>query len=224
MIPVYRDADALRSLLTQLGDARAHGAEVIVVGTKDDSSSALIAQTGADLYLISQRGRGAQLGLGAEHATRELLWFLHADTQLPQNASALVCAALATHAWGRFDVAFDAATPMLKIVAWMMNRRSRWSGIATGDQGIFVRRDAYRAVGGFQLLPLMEDIALSDALRRAPEGGKPACIASKLITSSRKWQREGVLRTIARMWWWRFRFWRGVHPEILAKEYYSDFG
>jgi rSAM/selenodomain-associated transferase 2 len=223
VIPVFRDAEALRSLLAQLRDIREQGAEIIVVGTADDLSATSVATSGADRYLVSQRNRGMQLALGAAHATREWLWFLHADTRLPRDASVLVSNALASRPWGRFDVAFDPATPALRIVAWMMNRRSCWSGIATGDQGMFMRRDAYRAVGGFPPFPLMEDIALSRALRRSPEGGRPACIATSLTTSSRKWQRDGVVRTIIRMWWWRFRFWRGERPETLAKEYYRDF-
>jgi rSAM/selenodomain-associated transferase 2 len=223
VIPVFRDADALCSLLAQLSELRKQGAEIIVVGTTDESSAASLAESGADRYLTTQRNRGMQLAHGAAHATRELLWFLHADTRLPREASALVCNALTSRPWGRFDVAFDTASPSLRVVAWMMNRRSCWSGIATGDQGMFMRLDAYRAAGGFQPIPLMEDIALSRALRRASVGGQPACIATPLTTSSRKWQRDGVVRTIIRMWWWRFRFWRGERPEVLAKEYYSDF-
>jgi rSAM/selenodomain-associated transferase 2 len=222
VIPVYRDADALQSLLSQLKEAREGGAEVIVVGTPDDNLSADIARRGASRYIVAKRGRGAQLASGAAASSRALLWFLHADSILPTNAPALVCDALAARTWGRFDVAFDSDSLALRLVAAMMNLRSRWSRIATGDQGIFIRRDMYEAAGGFLAMPLMEDIALSNALRRLPNAGAPACIRQPLITSARKWQREGIVRTIVRMWWWRFRFWWGVRPETLAQEYYRD--
>jgi rSAM/selenodomain-associated transferase 2 len=222
VIPVYRDDAALTQLLAQLRDAREAGAELIVVGTTTDASSETIAKHAAVRYIAVERCRGAQLASGAAASSRELLWFLHADTKLAQDAPHLVCEALATHAWGRFDVAFDDASPLLRLVATMMNWRSRVSGIATGDQGIFVRRGTYNAIGGFQSIPIMEDIALSRALRESSVGGAPACIRTPLVTSARKWKREGVVKTIARMWVWRFRYWCGTSPAVLAREYYRD--
>lgn len=223
VIPVFRDSVALANLLAQLQDARDAGAEIIVVGTHDEQSSELIAQRDADRYLAVQRGRGLQMASGAAATTRELLWFLHADTRLPPNAAQLVCDALATHTWGRFDVALDAPGISFRVVAAFMNWRSRATGIATGDQGIFVRRASYEAVGGVPPIPLMEDIALSRKLRGWPGGGAPACIRPPLVTSARKWQRDGIVVTIVRMWRWRYRFWRGEHPKTLAQEYYRDF-
>jgi rSAM/selenodomain-associated transferase 2 len=226
VIPVYRDQRALESLLWQLKSARDHGAEIIVAGTHDDPGSLNVATERADRYVVSQRGRGIQLAAGAAACSpnRSLLWFLHADTQLPEsvNACARVLASLEHHAWGRFDIAFDDRSFFMRLIAVMMNARSRLTGIATGDQGMFVRRDVYRAVGGFPSFSMMEDVALSRALLRSAVGGRPSCVGMPIITSARKWQRDGVLRTIIRMWWWRFRFWWGESPETLAKEYYRD--
>ena len=105
---------------------------------------------------------------------------------------------------------------MLPIVAALMNGRSRLTGIATGDQAIFVTRDAFARVGGFPDIPLMEDIAFSSAMRRI---ARPACLAEKVTTSGRRWEKHGVWRTILTMWWLRLRFWFGVSPQTLAREY-----
>jgi rSAM/selenodomain-associated transferase 2 len=223
VIPVYRDAQALCTLLNQLRSAREQGAEIVVVGVRNDDSCVDIVQLEKCLYIASERGRGVQLAAGAAATSRSLLWFLHADTVLPANAAALVCGTLATQKWGRFDVRFDNDAMIFRIVAKMMNWRTQQSGIATGDQGIFVCRNVYETAGGFRLIPLMEDVALSCALRRPEIGGAPARIRHPIIASARKWEREGIVRTIVRMWWWRFRFWWGTSPETLAQEYYREF-
>jgi rSAM/selenodomain-associated transferase 2 len=223
VIPVYRDAQALCALLRQLRSAREQGAEIVVVGVHNDDSCIDVARLEKCRYIASERGRGIQLAAGATAASGSLLWFLHADVIVPARAAALVCSALAARKWGRFDVRFDNDAMIFQIVAKMMNWRTQKSGIATGDQGIFVCRNVYEAAGGFRLIPLMEDIALSRALRRPEMGGSPARIRHPIIASARKWEREGIIRTIVRMWWWRFRFWWGTNPETLAQEYYREF-
>ncbi len=222
VIPVFRDAQALKLLLRQLRTALDEGADVIVVGAHGDDSAAQCAKEEACRYVVTDRGRGTQLADGAEATDRSKLWFLHADSTLPKNAANAVCRALATHAWGRFDVRFGMNSGAFRVIAVMMNWRSRQTCIATGDQGIFVRRDVYNALGGYARIPLMEDVEFSARLRKSCEAGAPACIRDPIIISSRKWQREGVIRTVLRMWWWRFRFWWGTSPETLAQEYYRD--
>ncbi len=222
IVPVYRDDAALTTLLTQLRTARDHDLEVIVVGTSGDVAAETIASQHAARYLVSEKGRGAQLAAGANASTRSMLWFVHADSVLPSDAPSLVVAALAVHRWGRFDVRLDDPRFLLRCVAAVMNARSRWSRIFTGDQAMFVRRDLYDAVGGFQRISLMEDIAISRSLKRFPSAGRPACLRVKVTTSARKWQRDGVLKTILRMAWWRFRFWLGANPNDLAKAYYRE--
>jgi rSAM/selenodomain-associated transferase 2 len=159
------------------------------------------------------RGRALQMNAGARAAGGDALLFLHADTRLPAFAEDLVLNALKDHRWGRFDVQIDSGRRLLKAVACAMNLRSRLTGIATGDQAIFVRREAF---AGFPEIPLMEDIAFSSAMRR---GGRPACLRSRVLTSGRRWESRGVLRTIFLMWRLRLLYYLGAAPERLARLY-----
>jgi rSAM/selenodomain-associated transferase 2 len=170
--------------------------------------------------LPSPRGRGAQMNLGARQATGEVLLFLHADTRLPDSAFADIRGALKDPQClgGRFDVRLDGDHWMLKIIGAMISLRSRTTKIATGDQAIFVRRDIFEAIGGFPDIPLMEDIAFSRALRRA---GKVACLKSRVITSARRWETEGMWKTILKMWTLKSLYVLGVSPFRL-KRYYAD--
>ncbi|TAG05007.1 MAG: glycosyl transferase [Betaproteobacteria bacterium] len=222
IVPVYQDTAALTALLSQLAMARQQGVEVIVVGTAVDTSAAEVSGELADRYVVSEKGRGTQLAAGASASARPLIWFVHADSGLPDNAATLVVAALRAHRWGRFDIQIDDTRWLLRCVSFVMNVRSRWNSIATGDQGIFIRRELYDAVGGFPLIPLMEDIALCRALKRSGVAGVPACLRQTIVTSARKWQRDGVLKTVINMTRWRFRFWMGTSPDVLKKEYYRD--
>ena len=149
-----------------------------------------------------------------------MLVFLHADTRLPFGWNGMVRDALESrgHEWGRFDVQLDGSHPMLRIVERAMNLRSRLSGIATGDQAIFLTRRAFDAVGGFPDIALMEDIALSRVLRAHT---RPACLRATVVTSSRRWERNGIARTIVLMWRLRLAFALGADPEKLARLYRS---
>jgi rSAM/selenodomain-associated transferase 2 len=154
-----------------------------------------------------------QMNAGADAAKGDALLFLHADTRLPVNAAEAVLASLATHDWGRFDVRIQGRHPLLKVIACAMNLRSRLTGIATGDQAIFVRRDAF---GGFPEIALMEDIAFCKAMkRRSP----PACLRETVLTSGRRWESRGVLRTVVLMWRLRLLYFLGASPERLVRLY-----
>jgi rSAM/selenodomain-associated transferase 2 len=154
------------------------------------------------------------MNAGARVATGDAYLFLHADTQLPQSADQLALAALQEHLWGRFDVQIDGRHPLLKVVGCAMNWRSRLSSIATGDQAIFVRRDAFP---GFPEIALMEDVAFCKHMKRL---GPPACVRQKVRTSGRRWESRGVLRTIVLMWRLRLMYALGARPERLARLYY----
>ncbi len=165
------------------------------------------------LAVPAARGRAAQMNAGAAAAGGDGFVFLHADTRLPALADELIFNSLQTHQWGRFDVEIDSRDWMLKAVAWAMNLRSRLTGIATGDQAIFVRREAFR---GFPEIALMEDIAFSTAMKRL---GPPACRRETVLTSGRRWESRGVLRTILLMWRLRLMYFLGARPEALARIY-----
>jgi rSAM/selenodomain-associated transferase 2 len=192
--------------------------EIIVVdGGSGDATVAVARQAGASVA-SAPRGRAAQMNAGAGRASGDILLFLHADTRLPQGFDALVLAALADPQviGGRFDVRLVPGTAWLRLVGGLINLRSRLSRIATGDQALFVRRAVFEQVGGFEPIPLMEDIALTRALKRR---GRTACLRARVDTSSRRWQRDGPLRTVLLMWWLRFLYFGGVSPERLRRLY-----
>jgi rSAM/selenodomain-associated transferase 2 len=221
VIPALDEAANLRVLLPALA-ADCPDAEVLVVdgGSRDDTGAAAAGTPGVRL-IRSPRGRARQMNAGAAAARGEALLFLHADTRLPAGAAGAVARALADPAvvGGRFDVAFDNPRWPFRMIAALMNRRSRWSGIATGDQAIFVRRAAFAALGGYPDIPLMEDIELCRRLKRA---GRLACLRLRVTTSARKWERDGVWRTIGLMWTLRLLHFGGVAPERLHRWYYPD--
>ena len=217
VVPVLDEAAAIAAALSPLQAARAAGAEIVVVDGGSRDGTAALAAPLADRVLVAPRGRASQMNAGAAAGTRPNLLFLHADTVLPADALVAVEAALRDRAWGRFDVAIDGADPLLAVVAAGMNLRSRLTGIATGDQAIFVRRAAFDSLGGFPAIPLMEDVAFSRAARRAL--GPPACLDSRVLTSGRRWERHGVLRTIVLMWRLRLAYALGADPHRLARRY-----
>lgn len=217
VVPVLDEAQTLALRLQALQAFRQRGARVVVVdgGSQDDTLA--IAKDHADLALLAPRGRAAQMNAGAAACPADVLLFLHADTALPDNADMLVRrATLGPFFWGRFDVRIDSPRPLLRLVSRMMNLRSRWTGIATGDQALFVRHDLFRQIGGFPELPLMEDIAISLALK---QHGRPACLKERVTTSARRWERHGVWRTIFLMWRLRAAYFFGADPRQLAIQY-----
>ncbi len=213
VVPVLNEAHGIAATLASLAPLRAQGHEVIVVDGGSEDASAALAAPLCDRLLQAPRGRAAQLNAGARAASGDVLVFLHADTRLPPRADALILSALRDRLWGRFDIAIEGRHPALRLVAAAMNLRSRLTGIATGDQAMFVRRAGFP---GFPDLPLMEDIALSRLLKRR---GRPACLRSRVRTSGRRWESRGVLRTVLLMWRLRALYALGVSPERLARRY-----
>jgi rSAM/selenodomain-associated transferase 2 len=215
IVPTLNEAPGIRAALEALAPLRAHGHEVIVVDGGSNDGTVQLAEGGCDRLVSSARGRASQMNTGAAVAAGNALLFLHADTRLPRDAADLVMDALRSNAWGRFDVRIEGGHPLLKLVACTMNLRSRLSGIATGDQALFVRRDAFR---GFPEIPLMEDVAFSKQMKRR---GPPACLRARVATSGRRWESRGVLRTVVLMWRLRLLYFLGVRPERLARLYES---
>lgn len=218
VIPVLNEAHGIESALKALAPMRAHGVQVIVVDGGSHDDTVALAQPLVDYVLTCAKGRARQMNAGAARATATNLLFLHADTRLPIDANEQVLAALGAGAvWGRFDVSIEGTSPMLRVVAACMNLRSRLSGIATGDQAIFVRTDSFVQVGEFPDQALMEDIELSKRLKRL---SRPACLSAHVVTSGRRWETRGVWRTIVLMWSLRWRYWCGASPEQLARAYH----
>jgi rSAM/selenodomain-associated transferase 2 len=208
VVPVLNEAAGIRAALEALAPLRARGHEVIVVDGGSSDGTADIAAGLCDRVLTAPRGRALQMNAGARVAHGELLLFLHADTRLPADFTIPDSAV-----WGRFDVRIDGRHPLLKVVACAMNLRSRFTGIATGDQAMFVRRAVFP---GFPEIALMEDVALSKVLKQR---GRPTCLHEKVTTSGRRWEAHGVLRTIFLMWRLRLLYFLGVSPEALARKY-----
>ncbi|HYR06368.1 MAG TPA: TIGR04283 family arsenosugar biosynthesis glycosyltransferase [Longimicrobium sp.] len=218
IIPALNEAAGIAQTLRPLQPLRARGHQVVVVDGGSADATAEIARPLADRVIASQPGRARQQNAGAEAATGDVLLFLHADTLLPADADGRVIDGLmrSGRGWGRFDVRLSGRAPALRMVERMMNLRSRLTGIATGDQAIFVRADWFRRAGGFPQIPLMEDVALSKALRRM---GPPLCLRDRVRTSSRRWEERGVLRTIVLMWRLRAEYALGADPARLAERY-----
>ncbi len=216
IVPMLDERPQLPGLLDHLERFAAAAEIVLVDGGSRDGGPAYARRRGFQV-VDAPRGRARQMNRGAAVTGGEVLVFLHADTRLPADALALIQRACRTgRCWGRFDVRITGHSPWLTMVAAAMNLRSRLTGIATGDQAIFVRRTAFEAVGGFPDQPLMEDIELSRRLRRL---GPPACLAGPALTSGRRWETNGVWRTILLMWRLRLAYWLGADPHRLAARY-----
>ena len=218
IVPVLNEAAGIESSLMPLAGLRAAGCELIVVDGGSGDDSAARAAPGCDRVIASARGRATQMNAGAMVARADLLLFLHADTRLPPGALDAIEEATRGRkfGWGRFDVRLDSARASLRLVATMINLRSRATGIATGDQALFMTRAAYAAVGGFPAIALMEDIAISKHLKRLCA---PSCLHLKVLTSARRWESRGVLATIVLMWRLRLAYFFGASPESLARRY-----
>ena len=219
VMPVLNEEAYLVGSLGALQPLRERGCELIVADGGSRDRSVALAEPLADRVVVAPKGRAAQMNAGARQAGGDVLWFLHADTRPPPDAPELIRAALARpdRGWGRFDVRLSGSRPALRVVERAMNLRSRLTGIATGDQGIFVRRELFERIGGYPPIALMEDIALSRALKRH---GRPICLQQRVLTSSRRWERNGIWRTILLMWRLRLAYFFGADPDRLARIYY----
>lgn len=217
IVPVLNEAAALADFLEQFITWRQCGDEVIVVDGGSGDASRTVAEPHCDQLITAPRGRATQLNAGTQIAHGRILWFVHADTKIsPLARNALLAACAREIAWGRFDVGIEDQRLVFRTIESSMNMRSRITAIATGDQGIFVRRELFDAIGGFPDIALMEDIELSRSLRAR---AKPHCLGPLLTTSSRRWREHGVLKTIVTMWSLRLAWFAGVSPQRLARIY-----
>jgi rSAM/selenodomain-associated transferase 2 len=218
IIPALNEAANLPEILRPLAPWSERGHEIIVVDGGSDDNTARIAEDAGVRVVRSERGRARQMNAGVLQASRDVFLFLHADTQLPVDADVLIRKGLKTgrYQWGRFDVHIHGTSRMFPVISFMINWRSRLSGIATGDQALFMTRTAYQAVGGFPNLPLMEDVEICKRLQSV---SRPLCLRARVSTSGRRWEKRGVWRTIVLMWRLRYAYWRGTPAEKLALLY-----
>ena len=217
IIPVLNEADRISDTLASLAGFREQGHEVIVVDGGSEDDTVVLSHQLADRVLRSDRGRAMQMNCGIEHAQGDVLLFLHADTMLPADAiSKMIAAVEDGHFWGRFNVRLSGKHLLFRVVEQMMNLRSCVTGVATGDQAIFVSRESIDIIGSYPQMPLMEDIVFSKRLRNL---GWPACLKLPVLTSSRRWEQRGIVRTILLMWRLRLLFFLGVPADKLAKQY-----
>jgi len=220
IIPVLNEAEHLVSRLKALQHLRKKDVELILVDGGSSDNTMELAEGWVDQLIFSSAGRALQMNAGANQAKGEWLFFLHIDTRLSSEVEQALLSIVFNDppSWGRFDVLIEGKHPLLRIVAKMMNLRSRLTGIATGDQLIFVHRSLFDAVGGFPKQPLMEDVELSKRLNKIQP---PLCLAEQVITSGRRWDQKGFWSTVLLMWSLRWRYWRGATADELVKEYYS---
>ena len=218
IVPTLNEATHIAGTLKALRALKLDATIVVVDGGSDDDTCQ-VAHGLADVIIQTQPGRAHQMNAGAFSVDRSVryLIFLHADTRLTHAAAKqLESAFMDETVWGRFDVQITGTSWMLGVIARLMNWRSRLTGMATGDQAIFVRRDVFESIGGFVNQPLMEDIELS---KRLLQIARPVCLKGPAITSGRRWESRGVWRTIFLMWRLRYHYWRGASPDDLARQY-----
>ncbi|MGB8856875.1 MAG: TIGR04283 family arsenosugar biosynthesis glycosyltransferase [Burkholderiales bacterium] len=217
IVPTLNEADGIQAFLGALSPLRARGHEIIVADGGSSDATKALARPLADHVLDAPKGRAAQMNAGAALAKNPILLFLHADTFLPKQADRIIADALSgERKWGRFDVALKGKHRLLGLVGWSMNLRSRFTGIATGDQALFVTRELFRRANGFPAIALMEDIALAKTLRRI---SAPVCLRAKVVSSGRRWDKYGLWRTVFFMWRLRLAFFFGADPQQLARRY-----
>ena len=220
VIPALNEADHISTTLAPLQAMRSRGVEIILVDGGSIDATKQLAALLVDRVIDNERGRAKQMNAGANAARGEALFFLHADSTAPNDADQLILRGLqsTSRVWGRFDVSITGQHFFLPVVAWCMNLRSRWTGIATGDQGLFMTADAFTAAGGFADIPLMEDVAMCVVLKRI---SPPLCLKQKITTSGRRWEKHGVWRTIFLMWRIRLAYFLGADPVALHRAYHA---
>jgi rSAM/selenodomain-associated transferase 2 len=220
IVPVLNEAQRLTLQAQAWAQLRHEGCELIVVDGGSTDATLAVAGAIADIVTSAARGRARQMNEGARLASADRLLFLHADSQLPGDGHRQIIASLPPDSvrWGRFDVSIVGVSPWFALISAFINKRSRWTSVATGDQGIFMTQQAYAIAGGFPDIALMEDVAICKRLRQF---GRPICLRGPMLTSGRRWEKHGILATIVLMWRLRFDYWRGISPERLHQRYYG---
>lgn len=225
IMPVLNEATRVEAGLKSLYRCDMFNEVIVVDGGSDDTTGDVVrrfigqnSEAKAILrFVVAPRSRALQMNAGAWKAKSDVLLFLHVDARLPDSAMDSVRGAIRQGAcWGRFDMRLDDDAVIFRIIEWSMNMRSALTGIATGDQAIFVRRDVFRMLGGYASIPLMEDVEFCKRLKWV---GAPALIGKQVRASTRRWRQHGIIRTVILMWFLRLFYWLGVTPKAVARLY-----
>ena len=217
VIPTLNEESEIEACLMRLQGLREEGFEVIVVDGGSFDKTPQLLEGLCDQFISTRQGRAAQMNAGARQAKGKFIFFLHVDTQLPEKFSEIILSIEADRfCWGRFSVTLSGKHWSFRIIESMMNLRSRLTGIVTGDQVMFVSQKLFREVDGFPEIPLMEDVAMSQSLKRI---SSPLCLRQRVLTSSRRWEKHGIISTTVKMWWLRFSYYIGVDPVRLGRQY-----
>lgn len=217
IVPTLDEGAVIEELLGALQPLRALGHEIILSdgGSSDDTCARAAGLV--DNVVCGSAGRAAQMNRGAATAVGDVLWFVHADTRFVLPVVDTLADMLSgTAQWGFHMIRLDARPKVFRVIEWLINRRSSFSRVGTGDQGLFVRRDLFEQVAGFAVIPLMEDVDLSKRLRKRHD---PQVMKSPLLSSARRWQQHGIARTVLLMWRLRLAYFLGVSPQRLAAHY-----
>ena len=219
IVPVLNEAGRCEHLIKMLRDYRRQSQIVIVDGGSRDDTVRQLTQAGFAV-LQTEPCRALQMNYGYSHLEADAYWFLHADCTPPHNAMELIRDHLDQgYGWGRFDVRLSGSNLIFRIIERMMNWRSCLTQVATGDQGIFIRGSLLRQIGGIPDISIMEDIALSKMLR---SHGRCACVSDRMLVSSRRWEKNGIIYMTMLMWWLRLRYFMGADPQDLHRWYYGQ--
>ncbi len=218
IIPTFNESKNITATLKQLQALRKNGHKVLLADGGSTDNTIALAAPFVDEIIISEKGRATQMNSAAVKTQSDVLWFLHADTLVPENSDTIICRHLENtrKVWGRFNIQLSGQNFLFRVIENMINLRSKLTGIATGDQGIFIQQDIFKKLNGFSEIPLMEDIEITKRLKKI---SSPVCITHKLTTSSRRWGKHGILKTVFLMWQLRLAYYIGASANKLARKY-----
>lgn len=222
VIPVLYEQRTIAGFLEDLGRVRDYSrCELIVVDGEPDGGTIREISGDGVVTMISPPGRARQMNAGAAVARGDVLLFLHADTRLPAGALAEVERALAGADAGAFRLSFDSNRFIYRVMAGFVTIRAHWNRLPYGDQALFMRRRYFEQLGGYSDIPILEDVDIVRRIRRS--GGRLEIIKSRVRTSCRRMEAEGIFRRVTLNWMMTVLYNLGVSPHKLARFYRDDY-
>ena len=218
IIPVLNEAESIQKCLEQFYQEDVIDVVVVDGGSTDGTPDKVVSAGVGRCVSSPKPGRASQMNFGAEKAVGDVFLFLHADTFLPPNGLALIREVMAKQhvVGGRFELGLAEKRLGFRLIAYLSTLRSKFLGITYGDQGIFVRRDVFGAVGGYPALELFEDSEFCNVVKKC---GQFVLLPAQVCSSTRRWQKWGVVRTVIWMWVLRVLFVCGISDKTLSQWY-----